>query len=95
MTDSPSQGTEGHHDAAAQPHIEQEGRSPRPRPVAAEISTERQPLGRPGKPLNRSSSGCSARPVSLSRLRLPKSHPRWSSRLPGVRLSSLAAIAAG
>jgi predicted PurR-regulated permease PerM len=42
----------GHHDYVAQPHSEAEGPVADAEAVAARISTEERPLGRPGKPLN-------------------------------------------
>jgi predicted PurR-regulated permease PerM len=45
----------GHHDYVAQPHSEAEGPVADAEAVAARISTEERPLGRPGKPLNRRS----------------------------------------
>jgi predicted PurR-regulated permease PerM len=55
MTDSPdltSEAEEGHHHSVAQPHTEEEGPIAEAEAVAAEISTEQQPLGRLGRPLN-------------------------------------------
>lgn len=47
---------EGHHELVGQPHREdEEGPVAEAEAVAAEISTPQQPLGRPGKPLNRRS----------------------------------------
>jgi predicted PurR-regulated permease PerM len=46
----------GHHDQVAQPHSEEhEGPVADAEAVAARISTDEQPLGRPGRPLNRRS----------------------------------------
>jgi predicted PurR-regulated permease PerM len=46
----------GHHDQVAQPHSEEhEGPVADAEAVAAKISTDEQPLGRPGRPLNRRS----------------------------------------
>jgi predicted PurR-regulated permease PerM len=47
---------DGHHDHVAQPHSDEyEGPVAEAEVVAATISTEQDPLGRPGKPLNRRS----------------------------------------
>ena len=51
---SPSE--QGHHELVGQPHRDdEEGPVAEAEAVAAEISTPQQPLGRPGKPLNRRS----------------------------------------
>jgi predicted PurR-regulated permease PerM len=43
---------EGHNDSVAQPHTDDEGPVAEAEAMAARISTEDQPLGRPGRPLN-------------------------------------------
>jgi len=43
---------EGHNDSVAQPHPDDEGPVAEAEAMAARISTEDQPLGRPGRPLN-------------------------------------------
>ncbi|MBB5959664.1 putative PurR-regulated permease PerM [Saccharothrix tamanrassetensis] len=53
---APSPSEDGHHELVAQPHRDdEEGPVAEAEAVAAEISTPQQPLGRPGKPLNRRS----------------------------------------
>ncbi|MEU7524273.1 AI-2E family transporter [Saccharothrix sp. NPDC042600] len=54
--EGPPLAEEGHHELVGRPHREdEEGPVAEAEAVAAEISTPQQPLGRPGKPLNRRS----------------------------------------
>jgi predicted PurR-regulated permease PerM len=55
LTDQQDAAESGHHDFVAQPHSDVEGPVADAEAVAARISTEQRPLGRPGKPLNRRS----------------------------------------
>jgi hypothetical protein len=48
---------EGHHDMVAQPHSEEEGAVAEAEIAAAEMSSDEQPLGSPGRPIALKSNG--------------------------------------
>lgn len=52
LSDQQEAAEAGHHDYVAQPHSSDEGPIAEAEAVAAKISTDQQPLGKPGKPLN-------------------------------------------